>query len=82
MTDAEQTKEELKLQFLERAATAVGNAYGATLKAGLSVLVVQDDILYRVTPDGEKHALRPVAKSIAVEKGRIIKFQWVARLQA
>lgn len=75
MVEAELTMEEMERQVPELAALAVRNAYDEALKAGLSVLVVQDDILYRVTPDGKKHAIRPVAKSFAVEKGLVINLR-------
>lgn len=51
-------------------------AFEATLRAGQSVLTVEDGKLYRLLPDGERELVRRIGERTQVERGGKVPIRW------
>ena len=68
----EQTFEALEDLFPTLAGSAFRAAFHAALKAGQTVLVAEDEIIYEVSPDGSRKPVMTMEAPTKVEIGRPI----------
>ena len=62
--------DEKAMRFLEEqipalAEIAVSQAYWQTLAAGCSVLIIENETLLRVSPDGSKEAIKKISQRLS-----------------
>lgn len=61
--------EALELAFPAKSGEAFAKARAAALAAGLSVLQVEDGVLYQVSPDGTRTQVKPLESPTKVTLG-------------
>ena len=59
----------------QRAAEAVAVAYNASLKAGNSVLVLSNGVIYRVGPDMMRVKVKVASTGVRIQKGTKFKIK-------
>jgi len=67
--------DQLESQFPPLSGVAFSHARDEVLRSGQSILVAEDGVIYRVTPDGQREPIKKIDPPVEVEQGIKIRMK-------